>query len=468
MEKIAANLSAIKGELRLGIAATLVTSIQNAIQRSAAARDVLSIAAVCAPNTPISIGLLRDALPDLGDDFATAMLALRGASLLAGTDSNTQLAVEMHPLVSDVVIAELAIDQKIRASQMIALLLRRAEGPGDLAHQNRLTPDIAQARWFIASVESESTVMLGLLLGRYFSARGSHASAKQVEQCALRTAVAEFGRHDFRTYSCMDNLANSLARLGECDNAESLALQALDGHQALEGQTSPAALKSKSNLAMIRRLRGSDESTAVLGVLEMQRQTLGDEHPNTLTSMLNYAATLKPDGDLNAALDMEETVLRIRERDLGPEHDDTLLAANNLASTHHLLGAFSESRRLHERVLIVQCKKHGENHLLTLTSRNNLALAIQGEGDYSTACALLEEVLEAKKHHAEFGPEHPSTLTTQANLAVALFDRGDKVRSVALSESTMATANRTLDIADPVRRNITRIHNDILRRNQAR
>jgi tetratricopeptide (TPR) repeat protein len=468
LEKIAANLSAIKGELRLGIAATLVTSIQNAIQRSAAARDMLSIAAVCAPNTPISIGLLRESLPDLGeDDFAAAMLALRGASLLTGRDLNTQLAVEMHPLVSDVVIADLEVDRNQHANRMIEVLSLRADGQGDLFHQHRFSPDISQAQWFAASTESEPAILLGLLLGLFYGNRGRYTLAKPIEVRAQAIATILFGPLNYRTLTCMNNLAITLTNLCQYQDAELLMVQARDGRRTALGINHRDTLKSENSLAMIRRHLGVDTGAVVQSTWESLKQAWGDKDPTTLTSMLNRAATLNSDGDLDAALQLGETVLRIRkEQATVPDTDDALYAANNLGQTHYLRGEFAEARRLHEHNLDVLSHKHGDNHRLTMISRSNLAIAIKAQGDYPRACALLEEVLEAKKHHAEFGPDHPSTLTTQANLAAARFDKGDKALALLLSESTMMTVNRTLSVADPVRRKITRIHDAIILRNR--
>jgi hypothetical protein len=57
---------------------------------------------------------------------------------------------------------------------------------------------------------------------------------------------------------------------------------------------------------------------------------LGDEHPNTLTSMNNLAATLGAQGDLDGARGLEEQVLAARRRVLGDQHPDTLTSINNL------------------------------------------------------------------------------------------------------------------------------------------
>jgi hypothetical protein len=50
---------------------------------------------------------------------------------------------------------------------------------------------------------------------------------------------------------------------------------------------------------------------------------LGDDHPNTLTSASNLAATLAALGDLQAARTLAEDTLTRRRRVLGDDHPDT-------------------------------------------------------------------------------------------------------------------------------------------------
>ena len=66
-------------------------------------------------------------------------------------------------------------------------------------------------------------------------------------------------------------------------------------------------------------------------LLEASRRVLGEEHPNTLSSMNNLAHTLCSQGDLAGARKLEEAVLEARRRVLGEEHPDTQQAKQNLA-----------------------------------------------------------------------------------------------------------------------------------------
>jgi hypothetical protein len=65
----------------------------------------------------------------------------------------------------------------------------------------------------------------------------------------------------------------------------------------------------------------------------VRRRVLGEDHPDTLTSMNNLAETLRSQGDLGAARGLQEQVLTMRRRVLGEDHPDTLTSINNLAAT---------------------------------------------------------------------------------------------------------------------------------------
>ena len=68
-------------------------------------------------------------------------------------------------------------------------------------------------------------------------------------------------------------------------------------------------------------------------MLDISRRVLGAEHPDTLTSMNNLAATLRAQGDLAGARGLQEQVLDLSRRVLGAEHPHTSVSAFNLFGT---------------------------------------------------------------------------------------------------------------------------------------
>jgi hypothetical protein len=58
-------------------------------------------------------------------------------------------------------------------------------------------------------------------------------------------------------------------------------------------------------------------------VMQMRKRVLGDEHPDTLTSMANLAFTLQSQACHEEALALTERCFQLRRRVLGEQHPDT-------------------------------------------------------------------------------------------------------------------------------------------------
>lgn len=173
-----------------------------------------------------------------------------------------------------------------------------------------------------------------------------------------------------------------------------------------------------------------------------RRRLLGEEHPDTLTSLNNLAAILLSLGDYAAARAMQETVLATRRRVLGDEHPDTLTSMQDLATILLLLGDYASARAMQETVLATQRRVLGEDHPSILTSMNNLAGALSKLGDYTTAREMQESVLATQRR--VWGYEHPDTLTSVNNLAWTLFHQGEFAEAIALMRQAVAGGRKIL------------------------
>src|SRR5437016_4946922 len=82
-----------------------------------------------------------------------------------------------------------------------------------------------------------------------------------------------------------------------------------------------------------------------------KRRALGEDHPETLTAMLDLADCLWAQGRLIAARKIEEQVVEGRRALLGEQHADTLKAIGKLAVTLAAQGNLEEARQLQEQVV---------------------------------------------------------------------------------------------------------------------
>jgi hypothetical protein len=66
-------------------------------------------------------------------------------------------------------------------------------------------------------------------------------------------------------------------------------------------------------------------------VMETSSRVLGEDHPDTLTSIANLASTYRKQGRWKEAEELVVQVMETRKRVLGEEHPDTLTSMGNLA-----------------------------------------------------------------------------------------------------------------------------------------
>ena len=69
-------------------------------------------------------------------------------------------------------------------------------------------------------------------------------------------------------------------------------------------------------------------------VMETRKRVLGEEHPDTLTSISNLALTYRNQGQWKKAEDLQVMVIVTMKRVLGERHPFTLASISNLASTY--------------------------------------------------------------------------------------------------------------------------------------
>ena len=103
-------------------------------------------------------------------------------------------------------------------------------------------------------------------------------------------------------------------------------------------------------------------SNRELQVMETSKRILGEEHPDTLTSMANLASTYRNQGRWKEAEELEVQVMDVRKRVLGEEHPDTLTNMANLASTYQNQGRWKEAEELKVQVMEIRKRVLGEEH----------------------------------------------------------------------------------------------------------
>ncbi|KAH7464012.1 hypothetical protein FOMA001_g17831 [Fusarium oxysporum f. sp. matthiolae] len=95
-------------------------------------------------------------------------------------------------------------------------------------------------------------------------------------------------------------------------------------------------------------------------VVKWRTTMLGEEHPDTLTSMSSLASIYRDQGRWKEAEELEVRVMEARKTVLGEEHPDTLTSMSNLALTYRNQGRWKEAEDLGVRVMKARKTMQGE------------------------------------------------------------------------------------------------------------
>ncbi|KAH8822492.1 hypothetical protein DL96DRAFT_1684203 [Flagelloscypha sp. PMI_526] len=275
------------------------------------------------------------------------------------------------------------------------------------------------------------------------------------EDYALRISLLPHLRESTKSgvqlhYSLLPRAGN-LAHwhLGENHNALKLTQEVLELKKQVLGNEHPDTLMIMSNLAVVQSNLGQHRDSLKLNeeVLEVRKRLLRNEHPGTLTTMSNLALVQSNLGQHRDSLKLNEEVLEARKRVLGNEHPSTLTTMSNLAVAHWYLGQYQDAMKLNQEVLELRKRVLGDEHPDTLTTMSILTIVYSDLGQHRDALKLNEEVLELRKR--VLGNEHPGTLIAMGNLAVVHKRLGQHRDSLKLNEEVLEASKRVLGNEHP-------------------
>jgi len=180
--------------------------------------------------------------------------------------------------------------------------------------------------------------------------------------------------------------------------------------------------------------------------LEIHRRVLGNDHPDTASSLSTLGGLLKEMGD-SAARPYLEQALAIRRRVLGDDHPATAASLSALGGLLQGGGDLAEARPYVEQALEIRLRVLGNNHPDTASSFESLGLLLRNMGDLATALQYVEQSLEI--HRRVLGDNHPDTARSLGNLGALLWDLGDLSGALRCVQQALAIRRRTLGEGHP-------------------
>ena len=269
-----------------------------------------------------------------------------------------------------------------------------------------------------------------------------HIKAVDRHDAVLRTPM---GYNDER----YTNYGLVFYEAGYWKEAEQLRVQVSETRKKVLGEEHPDTLTSMAHLASTYRNQGRWKEAEQLDVqvMETTKTVLGEEHPHTLTNMGNLAWTYLNQGWWKEAEQLFVQVLETTKRVLGEEHPDTLTSMANLASTYRKQGWWKEAEQLEVQVLEMRKRVIGEEHPDTLMCMGNLTSTYCNQGRWKEAEQLFVQVLETIKR--VLGEEHPDTLMSMGNLASTYWNQGRWKEAEQLEVQVLEMRKRVLGEEHP-------------------
>jgi non-specific serine/threonine protein kinase/serine/threonine-protein kinase len=155
---------------------------------------------------------------------------------------------------------------------------------------------------------------------------------------------------------------------------------------------------------------------------ETRGSLLGDDHPDTLSSLLLRAELEERDANYEESVELHRETLERSKRTLGDEHPITLKSLRGLGRAYHEWGRYEDAEPLFAEALTLARRTLGQEHRDTLQILRGLADVYTGQQRWEESLPLYREAAETSERI--FGPDHPGTIAASSNVGNSLMSLG--------------------------------------------
>lgn len=255
----------------------------------------------------------------------------------------------------------------------------------------------------------------GVALADLYRELGFFHRAEGLLRNLIAKAEETVGASHPSTISAIGSLANThLAQeqYGEAEATFRDAISRIDGNADIVG-TERNMLNA--GLASVFQAQGrlKEAEKLMAGARRGLLDSLGAEHPYTLTATNNLATLYQDMGKYHNASEIYSSLVPATRMTLGPSHPETLMSVNNFAYQLTLEGRTYEAESLYRELLSDLEREIGKTHPSTLAALNNLAATLKIGRNFDEAEELYTELLERSR--SAFGTTDPRTLRYTLN-----------------------------------------------------
>jgi serine/threonine protein kinase len=301
--------------------------------------------------------------------------------------------------------------------------------------------------------EADRTARVDALQQELVRVNATDAAAAMIDRTILKPAIKtideQFKDDPATDASLRQALADLYCMIGRYDAAFPLQESALATRRRVLGEEHPDTLTTIHNMgSVLKKLGRLDEAEPYhREALEKSRRALGEEHPDTLASLSSMGSLLSVQGKLAEAEPLYREALDRRRRVLGEEHPDTLVSISNMGFLLGSLGELDEAERFHREGLEKSRRVLGEEHRDTLGAIRNMGGVLRAQGRLAEAEPYHREALT--KSRRVLGEDHPETLTSINNMGGLLRAQGKLAEAEPFTREALEKRRRLLGEEHP-------------------
>jgi serine/threonine protein kinase/Tfp pilus assembly protein PilF len=296
----------------------------------------------------------------------------------------------------------------------------------------KLTEDVN--RRFAAALEkdkvpeAERPALADNFRSQWSRVNATDAAAALIDETILKPAVRAIDEQ-FKDQPVIDAqlrqaLADRYRELGLYDASLQLQKQALETRRRALGEEHPDTLSSIFAMSTLLQdqVHFAEAEVYSREALEKRRRVLGEEHPDTLRSIHDLGNAIMRQGEQELAKPLLQEAIDKRRRVLGEDHPDTLVSIHLMAVLLQAQGKLTEAEPYFRETLDKERRLLGEESVETLETLNDLGVLLHTLGKPAEAEACYREALD--KMRRVLGEDHPETLMAKDNMGMLLQKRG--------------------------------------------
>lgn len=315
---------------------------------------------------------------------------------------------------AEAIFAEIAT----REAMAVQRAARAEFGLGEIAESK--VQWAAASQHYARAAELDPSYDTLLRAGNLLWRAGQYEAALDVNKRLVALSKEEFGAHDPKTATAINNYAALLKTIGRSAAAEPLFREALKIGRETLGDRHPDMATRLNNLAGLLKATGryGEAEPLYREALEIWSETLGDRHPDTARSLNNLAGLLEATGRVAEAEPLYREALEIGRETLGDRHPAVAIHLNNLAGFLRATGRVEEAKPFYRDALEIGRHTLGDRHPDVAISINNLAGLLRETGRAKDATPLFVEALGIFRE--ALGDDHSNTQKIARNTLIHL------------------------------------------------